>query len=324
MRWAYRRLALLGQAVDFVYTGPIAEARWVKTFYPLHGIVDAGWGYIAFPGTILESRSGGKWCGILGYARLMPEGIFDWVIEEASSAFLKGRLFVAPAPLLGLRSTGPGAHVGALVDVAKGTAAIEDLGTANAALDLEIPYIDGMTPSDFLRFVDDHEPELDEFRAAFRELTSGYGESSAASESARRRFTCVVNGLTRSARYEALRGLVERCRGVLRTFPVAMGLLAGVGAVYNRDPFSGVAVVAGAASVLRHMWLESRREAQAAGSHPLKILWTLGVDLPFYPKRIDRAEPHASPSEASSLKPGPCHWLCPPTAGLLVAGFKQP
>jgi len=54
MKSAYRRLALVGMAVDFVYTGPISKPHSVMHLWPWEGVpVDAGWGYVV--------PDGGSW-----------------------------------------------------------------------------------------------------------------------------------------------------------------------------------------------------------------------------------------------------------------------
>src|SRR4029079_9329202 len=78
MRWAFRRLALAGIPVDFVYTGPLSEPRLVKHWHPLDIPVDSGWGYVVFAGTVVESKTDRQFWPVLGEAALMPDSVLQW------------------------------------------------------------------------------------------------------------------------------------------------------------------------------------------------------------------------------------------------------
>ncbi len=322
MRWAFRRLALLGLPVDFVYTGPISKPRWVQHWHPLDIPIDSGWGYIVFAGTIVKSHSDRRWWPVLGFSSLMPPGVPDWIAEEVPNSFLAGKVFVAPAELIGINPRCPMPEVEALAEVTRGVPASQSTDAAVAILDVELPWIDGMSPGDFEALLADHQDELSEFQAAFRILMSGYDVSPDAMHSACQRFRSAVDELHRSRKLAQFRAVVEKCKGSLSSFPIAMGVLAAAGAVFARDPFAGAAVMGAAGKALRDLWAEARAAAHAAHASPrspLRLLFRLGVDK----ARFQSPKQKARMTSVQLKQPGeitPSHWLCPPSgAGLRVA-----
>lgn len=322
IRWAYRRLALAGLPIDFVYHGSLGTPQWVHHCQPLDVIHDSGWGYIAFPGTILRSPSARRWWLVLGYARLMPESVARWIFEEGQQLFLNGRVYVEPAELIGIERSVPSQQLEGLAEVVNGATISENADPAMAILEIELPWIDGMTPSDFEKLLVEHHEEIKEFQASFRELVSGYHSSVEGGEAARRRVKAAVSELTQSTRHARLRSFVIRCKGRLMTFPAAMGVLAATGAVYSRDPFAGAAVAAVAGKELRDLWLQSRSDARAESRNPNRLLWRLGVEK----KAVFHARTKAFVIPQTRLRPPhgvtAYHWLCPPTDGVRAAVSK--
>jgi len=82
MRWAHRRLSLVGYPVDFIYTGRLSAPQKILHLHPYDGVHDSGWGYIGATGTV-TSINEQRWFPITGTSRLMPEKIMDWVLNEA-------------------------------------------------------------------------------------------------------------------------------------------------------------------------------------------------------------------------------------------------
>lgn len=325
MRWAYRRLSLTGLPIDFVYHGSLVPPQWVHHVQPIDVIHDSGWGYIAFPGTILRSPGARRWWLVIGYARLMPESVARWIFEEAQRPFLDGRIYVAPAELIGIDRTVPSQQLNALAEVANGATAAESLDPAMAILELDLPWIDGMTPSDFEKLLMDHQDEIREFQSSFRELVTGYHASIEDAETARSRVKSAVMDLTQSAHHAHLRSFVNKCKGHLSTFPVAMGVIAAAGAVYSGDPFAGAAVLVGAGKELRDLWVQSKIDVRAKSSNPNRLLWRLGVEK----KAVfqSKAKPMDFVLPDMSLKrpkdSGAYHWLCPPSDGVRAAVLKE-
>lgn len=168
IRWAYRRLALAGLPVDFIYCGSLGTPQWVHHCQPLDVIHDSGWGYLAFPGTILRSPSARRWWLVLGYARLMPESVTRWIFEEGGQAFFNGRVYVAPAELIGLERAVRSQQSEGLAQTVNGATVGENADPAMAILDIELPWIDGMSPPDFEKLLVEHQEELKEFQISFR------------------------------------------------------------------------------------------------------------------------------------------------------------
>ncbi len=323
MMWIYRRLALVGVPLDIIYTGPLSKPQWTKVLQPLDIMIDHGWGYICFAGTILKSPSGRDWWWLLGYASLMPEQIVDWLRTEAERPFTSGRLFISPASLIGLNKSPKLQQFNGLADLANGGAVFESVDAAIASLELEIPAIDGMTSTDFENLLSDHKDELQEFQAAFRNLVSGYHQSEQEALLARNRVSDAVNDLVRSSKHAAFRATIAKCKGSISTFSGAMGVLAAAGAAYSSDPFAGTAVIAGAGKVLRDLWKQSQAEIQASSQSPYRVLLRLGVEKASF-GRVAPPPSHAKNVKSKGLQEvGPCHWLCPPTGGLRTAVMKE-
>lgn len=310
MRWAYRRLALLGCPVDFIYNGQLDPPGRILHLFPWDSRHDCGWGYVAAldPVTI----KGRKWFTVLGTARLMPESMLRWIVEEVPGPFSRGNVFVAPAELVGVSLAAGKPQLDALTGVTRGSAIVPDNYTTAATLmNLNLPYIDGMRPDNFQKFLDDHAGELHEFRNAFVDLIRGSEDLAMAGS----RLEHEVAELLRASRHERLRVFVSKCKGSLTTFPVAMAALAAAGAAYSGDPFAGAAVLGAAGKTLRDLWKDSRSQAGNRDSDPYRILWKLGVENAPLQHRVavgDWPRPQAAADDTLST----CHWLCPPTNGL--------
>jgi hypothetical protein len=252
----------------------------------------------------------------------MPEQIVDWLRTEAERPFTSGKLFIAPAELIGLNRTPRVQHLKGLADLADGGAVFESVDAAIACLELEIPAIDGMTGADFENLLSDHKDELQEFQSAFRNLVSGYHRSEEEALLARNRVSEAVNDLVRSSRYATFRAVISKSKGSLSTFPGAMGVLAAAGAAYSGDPFAGAAVLAGAGKVLRDLWKQSQAEVQGSSQSPYRVLLRLGVEK----ARFGRVAPpsHEKKEGFKGLRNvGPYHWLCPPTGGIRDAVMRE-
>ena len=323
MRWAFRRLALAGIPVDFVYMGPLTEPRLVVHWQPLDIPIDSGWGYIVGAGTIVRSKSDRKFWPVLGEASLMPESVLQWLVDEVPASFLAGRVFVAPAELIGIRRDASAPNLEALGDLTTAVPASGVRDEAMAVLDLEIPWIDGMSPFDFEALLADYQDDLAEFQSSFRSLVSGYQASGPDMRAAEQRLTAAAAELRRSARAAQLRSVIVKCKGELRSFPLAMGVLAAAGAAYARDPFAGAAVLGAAGKVLRDLWTQAKADARGAIRNPLRLLLRLGAAKPTFRPRAHRARLATVPFMSSSeLKP--FHWLCPPSGhGLRFGMFKK-
>lgn len=322
MDWAYRRLALAGVPVTFMYTGALAKPTMILHWQPLDLTVDAGWGYLAGAGTIVANENGRRFWPVLGCASLMPETVVEWLAVDAGAGFAAGRLFVAPTPLIGISTHMHERELDALADVADATRAWEALDTANAALDIQLPWIDRLPLADFETLLVDYNDELQEFQTAFRELASGYHGSLSEMRAARRRLEDAIRELLSSDRQARMRTIIAKAKASLTTFPLTIGALATAGAVYAKDPFAGAAVLAAAGKQLRHLWRQAKADARAALRSPYRVLLRFGLnDIAFGALEAPQPKAVEAPPEAGSL--GPEHWLCPPTSGLRFLTYRK-
>lgn len=319
MRWAFRRLALTGTPVDFVYTGPLSAPRFIKHWHPLDIPIDSGWGYIVFAGTIVRSKSDREWWPIGGYASLMPAEVPEWLSEEVPSSFLAGMVGVAPAKLVGmdLKSWTPAAD--AFSGIVRGVPGAASVEAAMAVLEMELPFIDGMAAMDFESLIMDHSEELEDFQQAFRDLARGYSESLEEAKAGAERFRDAARELRRSARHEQFRTMIARCRGSLTSFPFAMGILAGAGAVYAKDPFAGAAALGAAGKALKDLWEQAKEHARETTRNPLRFLFRMGAERGKFRVKKRRGRLGVVRQSPEAEIP-PHHWLCPPSsAGLRFA-----
>lgn len=313
MRWAYRRLALLGLPIDFVYCGGHCSTGKVLHLCPQdRGFrYDAGWGYIvALFGSKIRGRT---WGGCIGHAHLLPEAALDWLVEEAAAAFLEGNISIAPAELVGLAPDATGQSLGPLPDLAGGLSLIPAHQAARALMDLEIPFLDRMPPSSFSAFLNDHQGDLEAFQRAFKKLVATSSETEALQYIEEIRHE--VAELVKAERSKRLRKAATLLQGVLAVGPASLAI-----AQAPSNP-TGWAVAAGAAgATLIELW----KQAQAQ-PNPFSILWDLGLSSPSQV----RAKPTATMAQ---LPPLPVdrfalhaahHWLCPPTNGVRLMGVRK-
>lgn len=320
MRWAYRRVALLGRPVDFIYTGQITEPQKLLHGVPLEpeSVFDCGWGYIGSITDVGDSQA----LMLIGNARLMPEEVLQWLIREMPRAFQRGEVFVAPNELIGISKPSLNMETGAFSDICMATPVLGSEAAPDALFNIDIPFIDGMSSADFERFLEHEAPALEEFRSAFISLLKAESETSGSVKDAIERVKYEVDEMSKSARHQRMRTFIKRCHGSIKTFEAAMGALAAAGAVAASDPFAGAAVAAGAGKVFRDLWKESKETTPDLSKHRLRLLWKLGSA-----KAPDIKSRKPSPITRAKFSPGnkidPHHWLCPPTAGIQLAFVQK-
>lgn len=317
MRWAYRRLALAGVPVDFIYTGPMPTPSWRITWMPMDLEFSCGHGYVVAAASAVTDESGDAWWPLGGWSSPMPESVANWLVREAGPGFQGGNVFVAPAPLVGLPSKPDSRQLHALSDVGGSAVAATEADAACAVLDLEIPWIDGLQSGDFQKLLSDYGDDLEEFQRSFRRLVHGYSRSEEDARLAHQRLEEAVDHLLSSSKRTSLRHFVGKCGASLKTFPVAMGVLAAAGATYSGDPFAGAAVAAGAAKKLQELWQATRSEACDAMSGSSLLLLRLGAEKGRLGVRSRRTR--ALPGRnLNALDQGfefsEPHWLCRPAS----------
>lgn len=316
MRWAHRRLSLIGLPVDFIYSGPLAAAvKGVMVVrLPKDHVWDAGWGYIATQ----WSHRGRFAAALFGTARLMPESVVEWLVEEAADDFRDGNVFVAPAPLIGLGSAdGSLAPLATIVD-----GSTIDAGTAAATgvMELDIPFLDQMTPRAFNKFVRNHAEDLSRFRLAFGRLVSTSPENAEQFRDWISELKAEVADIQLSDRFSRLRRNLSAAGGALGAFTACAG---AVGAT----PVSLSMVGAGAAgAALIDLWKQAVDRRQARAESRLSLLWSLGLQRPSHvrrARRVPRVPANSSVSRAEIQPPLSHHWLCPPRHGIRFARVRK-
>lgn len=324
MRWAYRRLALLGLAVDFIYTGGVSKPKRCLTLRPNDGPcarLDGGWGYIAELGSFATVR--GRECFALsGWSQLMPEPILDWVVDEASEAFARGDVFVAPAEHVGidLSRWQPGAA--ALADVAGGKL-VRHGRAATALMQLELPILEAMPSNAFQRFLTESADELARFRVCFRRLVDETEPDDL--EDVVEEIRAEVAAMSQSRRYASMRRSIQLLGGTL-----AVGTSAAVAVVAKAPelalPVAASAGAAAATNALVDLWKQKAEGQAKLRDNSFSLLWQLGIDAvgkvrtssqPARLGTLQRIEP-----DAGGALPE-CHWLCPPTCGLAILAIRK-
>jgi hypothetical protein len=322
MRWAYRRLALLGLPVDFVYTGRLPKPAKVLQLRPAdRGQMDDGcWGYIGgAPGEF----GGRKWIAMIGYSQAMPDPLVDWLVNEASSAFVRGDVFLAPAELIGIDPTqnNPGSE--ALAALAEGRL-VRNGESAAALMNLDLPAVDLMLPENFQKFLDESEDDLAQFRSAFRRLAH---EDVRQSKDLVREIQAEVAAMHTSRRYTRMRRNVTLLGGALAT--TTASVTASIGAAAPGAALPAVASAAGAAAAACLVDLVKQRadRLQGAGQNSFQLLWKLGMD------RVGKVRESPGPTvrlgttkfraDVVSTEHPETHWLCPPTASLTWLVVKR-
>lgn len=324
MRWAYRRLALLGLPVEFVYCGDVSKSSKVFHMSNVSGefLWDAGWGYYA----TMEKNKGQYIAGLLGYANLMPETLVDWLIDEVSEDFIDGKVFVSPAELIGINPRFSDEGLSKLAGITRGAPMSSNYEVTKAALELNMPYLDNMSPHAFRKFLNDHEGELVRFQRAFRNLVAAREKSEQQLKDYIEELKHEIAELTVSGKHENTRKNILKLGGMLGTFTAsfAMAIQTQASSLLS---IVGAAGMGAAAAGLLDLWKQATEREQNMAANPYFILWKLGMSRPSEVKRTSKvkiAKPPKLSPEQFALNAAH-HWLCPPTTGvkfLVVADEK--
>ena len=219
VRWAYRRLALLGVPMEFLWQGSVSRPVRVVHLHPAEpeSTWDAGWGYVAATGGEVRMR-GTRWGTVCGYARLLPEVVGDWLAEEAQEAFANGRVFITPEELVGVSSD---ESVRAAFEGFLGSLPIRSSQQEELLLSLDLPALEGLAPAEFDRLLADSEVELERLRVAFRRLVDGAPQADL--ETLVAEINYEVSELTLADRYHRFRAGVTKLGGVVGVSAAAIG-----------------------------------------------------------------------------------------------------
>ena len=327
LRWAYRRLALAGVPVEFVYCGDLGKPKNILTLHPAGDYkIDAGWGYI---GTLDTKKiKGREWFPVFGYAKLLPDSIVDWIFEEASSAFLNGDVFVSAAELVGVSAKMNDEGFNALLEVTDGSIVSADLNAAKAIASIEIPFVDHMSSHEFDRLLSEHEDDLIRFRYAVSSLMS---EKDANIDELISALRAEVADLRFSDKHSKLRMSISKAGGVLgvfgssvcaatSTFPeLALGSSVVTAAAGSA---AGTTAVMSLVDIMHQL----KDQEIARNSNRFSLLWKLGMEKPSRVKKARKSVLFKKYNRKNTSLPSDsfnCHWLCPPTCGVRLAFVKK-
>jgi hypothetical protein len=172
MQWAYRRTALLGLPVEFVYVGGLQPTAKILHLFPDNGdLLIGGCGYVASLGS-MSTIKGRKWFPVLGYSQLMPAPFMHWLANEAATEFRQGDVFVSAAEHVGIDPANRDHGTEAVAGLNGGMSFGPVERQAELLSAIELPSLDKMRPKDFSKFLKNHENELVRFRHAFAKLGS--------------------------------------------------------------------------------------------------------------------------------------------------------
>ena len=174
VRASWRRMSLMRLSVHFVYTGHLRPGCKYLSVFPVDGnpVLDGGGGILFVPTDPPLRLRKREWAWIIGYAKLMPELLVEWLFTEAGPEFERGEVFLSPAELTGLSLSGNlGLELAAeIFDTAP---AIPKLAAGEVILNLELPEIEGMDARTFRKLLEDHDFRLARFRHAITKLVKG-------------------------------------------------------------------------------------------------------------------------------------------------------
>jgi hypothetical protein len=322
LRWAHRRLSLLGFPVEFLWQGSLTPPLKVFHLHPGGDgeVWDAGWGYVA----TLAPRKGRRrdvWHPIVGYARLMPEAVATWLVDEATQDFEAGRVFVTPAELVGVLPDQP--DLMGTFETLLGGARVHPGSPAHAVLNVELPVLDRLSPNAFSRLLKEQEVELSRLRTAFRKLVESRG--SEAIDSIVEELNYETSELALADKYHSFRTKVTRLGGVVTTTAAAVGATVGAASGSLASAVVAASVSAAASGLCECIRLGADHKLEMR-RNPLFLLWQLGSEKG---SRVQKARPFGHALQSRSAAPisldedGYFHWLAPPTAGVGFLGVRK-
>jgi hypothetical protein len=313
----YRRLALLGLPVEFLYVGDLPQPKYVYHVCPSDFVVDAGWGYLS-SATAYWKRNRRRYMGIAGIAQLMPEAIVKLLANELAEPFKAGEVIIAPAILVGIDVGAPTLPTWPTAQLTDGSAVTDDLQAIQVILNLDLPYVDGLSLRSIYRLRREYDPELSLLRTAISKLLREVRSSGGSLGDVAQELAVHITELRRSAKYARFQRDILKMGGAIGVLTASLGALSQQTV---DGSLQGLAVAgATAASVALVELLKQARENRARlAENSYYPLWQLGLrherDLRFGSQIVTAPISPAPPAQI----PRVYHWLAPPSAGCKVA-----
>ena len=313
----YRRLALLGLPVEFLYVGDLPQPKYVHHACPSDFLVDAGWGYIS-SATSYWKRNRRRYMGIAGIAQLMPEGIVKLLTNELAEPFKAGEVIIAPATLVGVDVGAPAPPTWPTAQLTDGSAVSDDLRAIQVLLNLELPYVDGLPLRSVYRLRREYDPELSLLRTAISKLLREVRSAGGSSSDVVQELAVHVTELRKSAKYARFQRDILKMGGAIGVLTASLGALSqqSVDGSLHGLALAGATAATVALVDLLKQARESRSQLAESSYYPL---WQLGL-------RHERDLRFGSQVMTAPLSPVPpmqipktYHWLAPPSAGCQVA-----
>lgn len=319
IRWAYRRLALLGMPVEFIYDGYLSEEQKIAYVDVAPEIFDAGNGY---NGTLMK-MSGKYYCALFGAARLLPSTVTDWIVEEASEDFANGRVIISPTELIGIDTNNKFESTKILSSITNGVILPQEVEVARTFMELKLPYLDNMSSYSFTKFLKEYESEIINFQKAFQKLVINSKKTEDEISENVKLLQYEISELILSDKYKNTRKGIEKFGGVIETFTISFATAA------ITDPLNikiGAIASAGGAAVkgLIDLYNQSSKVEKEMSVNPYYVLWKLGITKLSKVKKGNRIDlNNFSNLFSDTLLQNSYHWICPPENGVWWAGTKK-
>jgi tetratricopeptide (TPR) repeat protein len=176
-RMACRILYPIVDCLVLIWKGPMEEGFAIV---PQQGDYagPGGWGYLTAAGSIIKSEKEGlgTWYPAMGWSRLLPKDIVDFVFVEARPLVERGRLILIPASLIGCEFQGHGYFEKLFInDLLNANPCMVEVSGAQAYISgfqVVVPYFPQIPIADLAKLVDDHQDILLETRIACLEWGS--------------------------------------------------------------------------------------------------------------------------------------------------------
>jgi hypothetical protein len=303
---AIKRLVLLGVEIEFVWTGEISPPIFNMVPLDIDYEGAGGWGYDVASGSRFKSdrRTKKEWAPALGWAQMVPETVTDFIAGDCQQLFSDGRLFLAPAELIGLSNNmnrGPSKKY----EQFTGSKTAFELSRSIQLLEeLELPFLDGMSTKDAISFCEDHPDELVRLRSHMQDLLA----DNETLDRPLRELKDSVRELRHSAKHSRLRNTVVSIGGALGAFN--FGIASGLA-----SQAIGAGFVAHAAL---QWWCEKSITQSQIRNHKSWPVWKLAKGKPRGQADWEKMRPMRIDPEQRPGKNVLWHWLAPPEAGWTI------